>query len=512
MVSPVPRFAPAGGGFPLAWPERALIAALLLAGIVFTVVGIERPLFADEAYSVLIASRGVSGIVEGLSRDNSFPLYYFLLSFWMRLFGDSEIALRSLSAIFYVGGCGAAYALGKRLSRTARGAWLGAFLYECSPLAICHAQNIRMYALLGLLSGLATLAFLRLFADKDRSWMAIGWFVGVASAGILSHAWFVFLLMAQFLALLIFERGELFRFALLSAAAAAPFLLIWGRYFIGQLHNAALNWIPPFPASFVIVTTLFGFFGDVPAVVVYALAAGGVLLAGRSMGSWFGRKEIRLGVTVCVGSLALPLLATAVKPIYWPGRSTIITLAVWAALLGGLLCSVLPKPVLVGFCALVLVFQVWNQVAHRDWVVLVLFPQPPEQSDRATARFLLEHAAPGDAIVFTSLTRPVADYYFGRAGAAGRFVEISFPAELAAHPGWSEDRVAAEKRAPLEWEAAATAQQLQHLAAGGKRVWFYDGAEGNTGDLLKRELNARLTLLDAGPPQRRILRYGARPE
>ena len=78
---------------------------MLLAGIVFIVVGIERPLFVDEAYSVLIAGRGVSAIVDGLSRDNSFPLYYFLLSFWMRLFGDSEIALRSLSAIFYVGGC-----------------------------------------------------------------------------------------------------------------------------------------------------------------------------------------------------------------------------------------------------------------------------------------------------------------------------------------------------------------------------------------------------------------------
>jgi hypothetical protein len=148
--------------------------------------------------------------------------------------------------------------------------------------------------------------------------------------------------------------------------------------------------------------------------------------------------------------------------------------------------------------------------------VLVLFPQPPERSDRATARFLLEHASPGDAIVFTSLTRPVTDYYFGRAGAAGRFVEISFPAELVAHPGWSEDRVAPEKRALLEPEAAAAAQQLQRLAAGGKRVWFYDGAEGNAGDLLKQELNARLTLLNAYPraglAYRRILRYGARPE
>ena len=518
MIAPLSRIGLTGAksGLPADWPERASIAALLVAGIVFIAVGIERPLFADEAYSVLIAGRGASGIVDGLSRDNSFPLYYFLLSFWMRLFGHSEIALRSLSAIFYVGGCGVAYALGRRLSGSSRGAWSSAFLYESSPLAICHAQNIRVYALLGFLSGLATLAFLRLFARKDRSWTAIACFVAAVSAGMLSHAWFVFVLLAQFLALLIFERRELFRFVLASASASLPFLLLWGRPFIAQLHNPSLNWTPSLPASFVIVTAVLGFFGDMPAVFLYVIAAAGVLLAGRSMGKWFGRKEVLLVVTVCVGSLALPLLATAVKPIYWPGRSTIVTLAVWAALFGCLLCSVLPKPLLAGFCALVLIFQVWNQVSHRDWVVLVLFPLPPERSDRATARFLLEHASPGDAIVFTSLTRPVADYYFGRAGAAGRFLEISFPAELQSHPGWSEDKVPPEKRAPLAPEAAAAAQQLQRLAAGGKRVWFYEGAEGNVGGLLKQELNARLTLLNtyplAGPSHRRILRYGAPAE
>jgi hypothetical protein len=318
------------------------------------------------------------------------------------------------------------------------------------------------------------------------------------------------------LALLIFERRELLRFALASAAASVPFLVLWGRPFIGQLHNPSLSWTPPLPAAFVAVTAVLGFFGNMPAVFLYALTAGGVLLAGPSIGKWFCRQEVRMAVTICVGSLALPLLASAVKPIYWPGRSTIVTLAVWAALFGCLLCSVLPKPVLAGFCALVLVFQVWNQLSHRDWVVLVLFPQPPERSDRETARFLVEHASPGDAIVFTSLTRPVADYYFGRAGAARRFAEISFPAELAAHPGWSEDQVPPSKRVPFEREAAAAAQQLERLAAAGKSVWFYDGPEGNVGDLLKQELNGRLKLLNAYPvaglSHRRILQYGAPAE
>ena len=72
----------------------------------------------------------------------------------MRLFGDSEIALRSLSALFYLSGAGAAAVLGKRLSGEMRCGWYSGFFYILSPLAVRNAQNIRMYTLLGLLAGL----------------------------------------------------------------------------------------------------------------------------------------------------------------------------------------------------------------------------------------------------------------------------------------------------------------------------------------------------------------------
>jgi len=153
--------------------ERLLIAASLVGVAVFVAVGIERPVWLDEANSALIASRGFAGVIDSLRHENNLPGYYFLLSLWMRIFGDSEIALRSLSAIFYLAGCVAAGALGKRLSANSRCGWYAAFFYACSPLAIRNAQNIRMYALLGLLSGLSILIFLKLFTERDRSWR--GW-------------------------------------------------------------------------------------------------------------------------------------------------------------------------------------------------------------------------------------------------------------------------------------------------------------------------------------------------
>src|SRR5687767_10835676 len=105
------------------WTERVLVVAALAAAVIFVAVGMGRPVWLDEANSVLIADRSMSGILEALRRDNNLPLYYFLLSFWIRLFGDSEIALRSLSAVFYLGGCAASWALGMRLTRDRRAAW-----------------------------------------------------------------------------------------------------------------------------------------------------------------------------------------------------------------------------------------------------------------------------------------------------------------------------------------------------------------------------------------------------
>jgi hypothetical protein len=506
--------APAEKAGAMTWYERLLIGAALIGGAVFIGVGIKRPLFVDEAYSVLIAGRGIAGILNSLSRDNSMPFYYVLLSLWIRLFGDSEIALRSLSACFYVAGCGAAFALGKRLSGSARAGFYSALLYECSPLAIHHAQNIRMYEMLGTLSGLSTLVFLRMFRDGKRGWRWWNLFIALNAAGLLTHIWFFFLMGGQFLAALLLERRQ-WRFFVAGAASFAAFLALWGWPFIGQLHNRALSWLPQLPMVYVTVSALADFAGNALSWIVYIAAVAGFLwlVAGRRT-YVLRQRDFPPYVTILVAGIAMPLLVTAVKPIYWPGRAVIIALAVWAAVLGTFLDCALPKPFLIGLCSVLLVWQTANQVAMREWDVLVLRPQPPERSDRVTAMFLLSHASPGDAVVFTSLSRPVADYYFRRAGAQNRFVEISFPAELDSHPGWSEDSVPPHKRPLFVAEAAATARRLVQLTADGRQVWFYDGRAEDVGSILKRQLDTDLALRCqyplAGLAHQQLLNYAAR--
>lgn len=58
-------------------------------------------LWRDEAFSFVMAQQNIFDIIRTTAIDFNPPLYYILLHYWMILFGDSEIAMRSLSLVFY---------------------------------------------------------------------------------------------------------------------------------------------------------------------------------------------------------------------------------------------------------------------------------------------------------------------------------------------------------------------------------------------------------------------------
>jgi hypothetical protein len=483
---------------------------------IFVVVGVGRPIWEDEAATIQISNQSFAGIVESLRHENNFPLYFFLLSVWIRAFGDSEIALRVLSATFYLGGGAAAFVLGRRVSSMRRGAWYSAFFYLCSPLAVVQAQNIRMYSLLGLLSALSTLVFIRLFFEPRRHARGVGacaltpyWpaFLLINALGILTHLWFAFLLASQLLALLVFDRSRLRACVAGMAVAGLPFLVLWIGPFRDQLHNGATNWMATYPARLLVLVPL-EFYGLRNALMYYGMAAYSWAAASAAKRRpLLHPPMIPLLLLLFTASLAFPLLVSLARPIYYPGRYAVIALPPLAVLLATVLSTLFPRTLLALVCFSVLALTLVYHVVHRDQVPD--FDLPAGQSDRTTARFLLQHAAPGDALVFTGLTRPAADYYLRRAGAAGRFVEVNFPKENDRHPGWADSAVAPDLRHALEAEAAATATHLQQIIAAGREVWLYDGS--SVGELLKQKLDATLSPPQvhplSGPSHRRVLEY-----
>ena len=82
---------------------KIFLFLILILNIFLKVHGIDKnSLWIDEAYSINEAQFSVQTIILHSSESDNPPLYYLILHFWTKLFGVSEMAVRSLSAVFSI--------------------------------------------------------------------------------------------------------------------------------------------------------------------------------------------------------------------------------------------------------------------------------------------------------------------------------------------------------------------------------------------------------------------------
>src|SRR5712691_3590165 len=136
------------------------VALIIAAGVVFRFVT-RSELWLDEALTVNISRLPLRDIPHALRHDGAPPLYYALLHGWMRIFGDGDLAVRSLSGVLSVATLPTAWFAGRRLGGKPV-AWAGVVVFAASPFAIRYGTEARMYALQILLVMLGYLALLRL--------------------------------------------------------------------------------------------------------------------------------------------------------------------------------------------------------------------------------------------------------------------------------------------------------------------------------------------------------------
>ncbi len=126
-----------------------VVAVLLLAFALRVFTLQTRPLWYDDAFSVLLAERGPAAIASGTAADTMPPGYYLLLYAWMTAAGQTPLAMRWLSVGLGMLVVAVAFALGRRGFGERTGTW-AAFLLALMPFQIYHAQELRMYTLLAL--------------------------------------------------------------------------------------------------------------------------------------------------------------------------------------------------------------------------------------------------------------------------------------------------------------------------------------------------------------------------
>ena len=300
----------------------------------------------DEAITTGIASHPLSAIPGLLRHDGSPPLFYFLLHFWIRLFGTSESATHSLSLLFGLlsipAGLWAGWSLFGR-----RAGLMTATLFAFSTWLTEYAQETRMYELMGLLGIIATVAFIHAFVFGRRKYLIV--FAITQALMLYTHAWGLFFAAAAIVTLIPIvraadsdARGAIIRDAALAFAGAGILFLPWLPNFIYQAQHTGAPWAPPprFGAPVLLSRDLLG--GDrITVAFVITLAIG---LAPFFTKRFRGTREARLLWTLILlpfATLALAWLASQITPAFVsryfaPVLASILLLAAWGASRAGI--------------------------------------------------------------------------------------------------------------------------------------------------------------------------------
>jgi hypothetical protein len=169
------------------------VVALCFAGgaIRFATLG-QQSFWLDEAVTGRLMRLGFGAMVRAIPQSESTPpLYYVLAWVWTRVFGVSEVGLRSLSAVLGTLTIGLVYCAAARLFDRRAGI-VAAGLVGFAPLMIWYSQEARSYALLVALSAAGLWAFATAL-DPHAARRSVWLWAAAASLALATHYFAVFL-------------------------------------------------------------------------------------------------------------------------------------------------------------------------------------------------------------------------------------------------------------------------------------------------------------------------------
>jgi len=468
---------------------------IFILTLVFS-TAIGRSVWSDEAYSLNLAHENVTSIWSQAKNDNSPPLYYLILHFWTNFFGESEMAVRSLSLLFFFTSIYAVFVLGKYLFDR-NTAFLSAFLFAGSHIAFSHALNVRMFSLLGLLVTFSTYLYYRFFFRKKTVSVAMILFFSLVNiAGMFTHYWFLFVILSQFISQLILSRSKSLPAFFLSTVLTVGFVsfILLPVFFI-QAARSSVSWIG-FPTIQTLLSALSGnMITRGPARIIWLILLAAVVLVRKKESLWTYLKKpfvfslfLQFFLTILI-----PFLISFLKPIFLL-RYTIISLPFVVLFLTAFLNKFSNLRFAFFLCIFPLIITVYLFLTDSSYSQIF--------NDRTSTSYIINRAKSGDVIIFTSISRPAIDFYFRRFAKERYFEEISFPYELELHPAWREKDAILRKRDLIENDAADIIKRISFPKYKGRKLFMFYGSEPNdnqVSDILKIKLDKSFTLLGRHP-------------
>jgi mannosyltransferase len=321
----------------------------------------------DEAFSWAMAARGLEAIPL-TARDFNPPLYYLLLAAWMSAVGPSELALRSLSLVFFVGTIWVAWRY-LRDCLDVPGARAGVYLLliAVNPFLLYYAVEARMYSMLAFFAATSFYAF-----HTRRTVL----YVVSTAAGLYTHYFMVFVPLVQLLSVLVESRAWIV-FRRRAIVIALP-LLLFAPWLLTSLANRTemAFWADPPGWKFGIhlLTTIFtghdATYGFLDRSERWLFVIGLMPAALLGLRALVRADSTRFGLifTLALWGLLPPLVVFAlslVKPVFVPRYLIFCTLGLLLFFVAGLerVRPLLRNAVVAVLCALSLGYQVAQ--AHR---------------------------------------------------------------------------------------------------------------------------------------------------
>ncbi len=162
-----------------------------------------------SGYSIPEILSNTITIQAGSGQDTHPPLYYLIIHFSRKLWGETDFAYRFPSVLAGILLVPLVYQFGRRLKNR----WLGllaAGITAVNPLQIWYAQEARMYTLLVLLAALTSYVLWQALTTRRNLRHSLILYLILASLTIYTHYTAVFLIAAQsvFWAGLLWQRGH----------------------------------------------------------------------------------------------------------------------------------------------------------------------------------------------------------------------------------------------------------------------------------------------------------------
>jgi 4-amino-4-deoxy-L-arabinose transferase-like glycosyltransferase len=219
---------------------RALAALIALAVALRFPTLDAQSFWRDEASTALAMDLSLGDLFRHVADLEGMPPLYMVAAWlWSKAFGAGEVGLRSLSALFGTLTVPVAFALGRELAGSRTAGLIAAALTATSPFLVWYSQEARPYALLALLTAVATLQFVR-GLEEARAKVLVGW--GVAAAAALATHYFAAFLIAPQAAVLLWRAPAGRRAAATGVGIVAATALALAPLVLAQ-RDGRVDWV-----------------------------------------------------------------------------------------------------------------------------------------------------------------------------------------------------------------------------------------------------------------------------